>query len=98
MIGLTAVAERHFAELEAHYLALERSEALMNLRAALFEAAEKIERDPNGGKLGPVSYRSLARSGRLWVKAGRYWFAYRITPNLIITGIFYESADIPGRA
>ena len=97
MIELTAVAERHLAELEAHYLALERYKALLNLRAAFFEAAEKIERDPSAGKAAPAPYRGLARPGRLWMKAGRYWFTYAIAPTLTITGIFYESANIPGR-
>jgi hypothetical protein len=97
LIELTTVAERHLHELELHYVAKERYEALRNLRAALVVAGDKIEQDPNSGLPAPAPYRHLARSGRLWVKAGRYWFTYTTTPQLAIIGIFYESANIPKR-
>jgi hypothetical protein len=31
------------------------------------------------------------------LKAGSYWIAYRVSPEPTIVGVFYESANIPGR-
>jgi hypothetical protein len=31
------------------------------------------------------------------VKAGRYWVGFRRQPALIITAVYYDAADIPGR-
>jgi hypothetical protein len=31
------------------------------------------------------------------MKAGRYWVAYRPTAPRVILGVFFETADIPGR-
>ena len=95
MIGLTALAERQFRELREHYEDLERPEATRGLIAALEEASSKIEKSP-AGLAAPRPYPHLARPDRLWIKAGRYWIAYEPTTPVIV-GVFYETANIPGR-
>ena len=96
MIGLTARAERQFRELREHYEDLERPEATRGLIAALEEASRKIEKSPAAGLAAPRPYPRLARSDRLWTKAGRYWIDYEPTTPVIV-GVFYETANIPGR-
>jgi hypothetical protein len=39
----------------------------------------------------------MARPGQAWLKAGRYWIAYRRRPHLVIAAVFYETAKIPKR-
>jgi plasmid stabilization system protein ParE len=96
LIGLTARAERQFRELLQHCEDLERPEATRGLIAALEEASRKIEKSPNAGLAAPRPYPRLARPDRLRIKAGRYWIAYEpMTP--VIVGVFYETANIPGR-
>ena len=97
MIEFTSKAERQLDGLRQHYLTLARAEALRNLEAAIFEAAAEIERNPAAGLPNPRPYPQLARQRRLWLKAGRYWFTYRTAPTVAITGVYYESANIPKR-
>jgi len=67
------------------------------LRASLAGAWEKIVANPAAGLAAPRPYPQLAYPGRLWIKAGRYWIAYRMTPVPVIVAVFHETADIPGR-
>lgn len=97
MIGFTARAARQVAELRDHYEREQRPEASRNLDAALDEAARRIERDPAAGLPAPRPYPALARPGQAWTKAGAYWIRYS-TRTPVITGVFYERADIPRRA
>jgi plasmid stabilization system protein ParE len=97
LIELTPEAERLLDGLRQHYQDAGRVEALRNLEAAMFEAAAKIERNPAAGLPAPRPYPQIARPGQGWVKAGRYWFAYRTIPKLAITAVFYEMANIPKR-
>lgn len=69
----------------------------MNLEAAVATAIAKIKRNPAVGLAAPRPYPFLSKSGRAWVKAGRYWFSYSTSKPLVITGVFYDSADIPNR-
>lgn len=96
MIGLTARAERQFRELRQHYEDLVRPEATRGLIAALEEASRKIEKNPAAGVAAPRPCPHLARPDRLWIKAGRYWISYEPTTPVIV-GVFYETANIPGR-
>ena len=96
MIGLTARAERQFRDLRRHHEHLERPEATRGLIAALEEASGKIEKNPNAGLAAPRPYPHLARPDRLWIEGGRYWIACEPT-RLTIVGVFYETANIPGR-
>ena len=61
------------------------------------EAEGKIERDPSAGLKAPRPYPRLGQRGRAWVKAGRYWFAYSTMEPPVIVGVFFETANIPGR-
>ena len=65
--------------------------------AALAEAEAKIEGNPADGLPAPRPYPALKRPGRAWIKAGRYWVAYRTKTPLMIVAVFFETADIPGR-
>jgi hypothetical protein len=97
LIRLGRAAERHVTELLRHYARLGRSEAGDNLLAALALAGSRIEQNPAGGLPAPRPYPALARPGIAWVKAGSYWFASGTTPPLMIIGVFYDKAGIPGR-
>jgi plasmid stabilization system protein ParE len=97
VIGLSRRAEAQIDRLLRHYERLGRVEASRNLLTALETASVQIERDPAVGVPAPRPYPQLARPGRAWVKVGRYWFAYRWHPPLVIAAVFYESADIPRR-
>ena len=98
MIRLSGDAERQIADLLRHYARLGRLEAGRNLIAAIDQAVARIERDPGAGSPAPRPYPDLARPGRAWTKAGRYWIAYSTTQPPVILGVFYEAADIPSRA
>lgn len=97
MINYAPEALRQINDLRDHYGNLERFEAIDALTAALLKAERKIEANPAGGLPAPRPYPQLARQGRSWVKAGRYWVAYRTTPRLTIAAVFFETANIPGR-
>ncbi len=97
MIPYTPRALRQIAKLDQHYRRLLRTEAIINLNAALEEAERKISENPAGGLAAPRPYRQLARRGMSWVQAGRYWVGYRTAPHLAIVAVFYDQANIPGR-
>lgn len=97
MIGFAPRALRQIDELLKHYDSLERYEAADALESAIAEAMRKIEANPAVGLTAPRPYPQLARPGRAWIKAGRYWFAYRTAPRLIIAAVFFETSNIPGR-
>jgi plasmid stabilization system protein ParE len=96
VVELSPEARGHLLELIAHYEALDRLEAARNLLSALAVAQEEITANPNAGLLAPRPYPALQKAGRLWMKAGRYWIAYSLVP-LAISGVFYDTADIPSR-
>lgn len=97
MTALSRKAEQQFDALVRHYERLERADAIRNLIAAVEEAAGRIAADPKCGLPAPRPYPDLTSPRRAWVKAGRYWIAYRTTNPAIVTGIFFETADIPKR-
>lgn len=86
------------AELLRHYARLERPEAGRHLIAAIDQAAARIERKSEKGLPAPRLYLVLAKPGRLWMKTGRYWIAYSAAVPPVILGVFYDAANIPGRA
>jgi len=98
LIGYTARAARQVAELQEHYERERRPEAARNLDMALHDAERRIEGDPTAGLTAPRPYPTLARPGQAWVKVGPYWVRYSTRTPLVITGVFYETADIPRRA
>ena len=98
MVRLTLTAGRQFEVLFDHCIALDRSEAVDRLVAALRDALARIEADPASGKPHPASHRDAARWGYRWIKVHRYWFghsSHRGQP--VITNVLFETADIPGR-
>ena len=82
----------------SHYEQLERPEAVAALVKALETAVASIVANPAAGLPAPRPYPELAARNRRWLKTGRYWVAYSLTQPPIILGVFYDAADIPGRA
>ena len=96
MVALTPEADQQVSRLESHYEALNRVEAVLNLLRAVEAAKERIARAPAGGLPAPRPYPDLKKLGRLWLKEGRYWISYNATLPPAITGVFFETVDIPG--
>ena len=89
-------ARDQLAALRRHYRRKNRLEAVQNLSEALRVAARQIIAGKSQRAPGP--YPELARPGRAWTHAGRYWILYATTEPPVILAVFYDSADIPGRA
>jgi plasmid stabilization system protein ParE len=94
---LTQEARQHVRALRAYYEERDRLEASRALRNALAAAWEKIATSSAPGQPAPRPYPHLVQPGRLWLKSGRYWIAYRIRPAPAIVAVFFETANIPGR-
>jgi plasmid stabilization system protein ParE len=97
LIEYTPRAIRQIGTLVQHYEDRNRPEAIRGLFAALDAAERRIESNPNAGLAAPRPYPQVARKGRSWVKAGRYWVTYSTTQPPVIVAVFYETADIPQR-
>ena len=97
MIAYTPEASGQVDDLVRHYEDRQRPEAIRALLAAMDEAEGRIESNPAGGMRAPRPYPQLRRTGRAWVKAGRYWFAYSVTTPPVVIAVFYDTANIPGR-
>jgi hypothetical protein len=97
LIGVTARALREIAELRFFYERELRLDAIRSLDRAIDEAGVLIERDPGGGLPAPRPYPWVARPGQAWRKVRAYWFRYSLTSPPVITAVFYERANIPGR-
>ncbi len=97
MIALSPEAADHVDRLIEHYEAKARLEAAQNLLRTLERAKQRIATMPEAGLPAPRPYPALARPGRRWIIEGRYWIAYSLTSPPVISGVFYVTADIPGR-
>jgi plasmid stabilization system protein ParE len=98
VIPLSPEAEAQLDALLVHYEKLDRVEAARNLLAALEKVSKRIERSPELGLSAPRPYPLLSHLGFRWIKEGGYWIAYtHIANDLIIAGVFHETADIPNR-
>jgi plasmid stabilization system protein ParE len=97
LIEYTPRAIRQIGTLVQHYEDRHRPEAIRALFVALDAAERRIETNPSAGLAAPRPYPQVARRGRAWVKAGRYWIVYNTTPPPVIVAVFYETADIPRR-
>lgn len=97
MIALSPEAEAQLDALIAHYEALDRIEASINLLDALERASARISEAPEAGLPAPRPYPALAKVGRRWIVEGSYWIAYSLTDPPVISGVFYAMADIPKR-
>jgi plasmid stabilization system protein ParE len=99
MISLSPEAEAQLDGLIAHYEALGRVEASINLNLlnALERAKARIAETPEPGLPAPRPYPALAKAGRRWIIEGTYWISYSPTTPPVISGVFYAMADIPNR-
>ena len=97
MIAFTLEARQYVRSLRVYFEERERPEAARALRNALTGAWEKITTSPAAGLPAPRPYPQLAQPGRLWLKSGRYWIAYRTEPAPAIVAVFFETANIAGR-
>jgi plasmid stabilization system protein ParE len=97
VIALSPEAEAHVDRLILHYEARGRLQAAENLLRALERAKDRIASAPEAGLPAPRPYPSLAQHGRRWIVEGRYWLSYSLTKPPVISGVFYDMANIPGR-
>ena len=97
MIEYTPRAIRQIGTPVQHYEDRHRPEAVRAFFAVLAAAEQRIESNPSAGLAAPRPYPQVARKGRAWVKAGRYWVVYSRAPPPVIVAVFYETADIPRR-
>jgi plasmid stabilization system protein ParE len=97
LIVFSPEAAQQVRELHQHYEDRDRPAASRGLAAALEAAWGKIVTSPTAGLPAPRPYPHLARPGVRWIKAGRYWIAWRTEPSPSIIGVFYETANIPRR-
>ncbi len=68
-------AKAQISVLRRHFDDKNRLEASRNLTAAIRQAVRQI--DAGKGWPAPRPYPELARPGRAWTHAGRYWFLYK---------------------
>ncbi len=97
MIRLSPEAESHIDRLIDHFEARGRVEAAINLLKALERAKARIASSPEAGLAAPRPYPALERPGRRWIVEGQYWVSYSLTSPPVISGVFYVTANIPGR-
>ena len=99
MVRITEQARTQYLQLLRWYLGEGRPQAARNLEAAYGVAVERIESSPAASMAFPRPYPSLARYGFHWIKEHRYWFAFanHEEHGLVITNVFNETADMPGR-
>lgn len=99
MVGITEQAQAQYQQLVQWHLGKDRPQAARNLEAAYDAAVERIESSPAVFLAFPRPYPSLARYNFRWIKEHRYWFAFvdHEEHGLVITNVFDETADMPGR-
>jgi plasmid stabilization system protein ParE len=95
VVVLTPEAQRQLQDLIVHYESLDRPAATRNMMAAVEAAKERIISSPAAGLSAPRPYPELKKLGRIWMKEGRYWISYSPTHPPAITGVFFETVDIP---
>ncbi len=95
MVVLTPAAQGQLLALIQHYESQDRPAATRNMMTAIEAAKERIVRAPAAGLAAPRPYPQLKKLGRLWLKEGRYWISYSATIPSAITGVFFETVDIP---
>jgi len=98
MILITATAQAQLEALERHYAMMNRDLATVRMAEAIAMAVIRIEERAGPFLSNPRPYPDLADLGWQWLKEGRYWIAFAtITEGYAITGVFFETANIPAR-
>ncbi len=98
MVLITATAQAQLEALEWHYTDLGRDLATIRMTEAVAMAAARIEERAGPFLPTPRPYPDLADLGWQWLKEGRYWIAFTVLQDgYAITGIFFETANIPAR-
>jgi plasmid stabilization system protein ParE len=97
LIEFTPRARGQFRKLVRHYEDLNRPEATYGLVLAVEAAWRSFVENPSAALSAPRPYPNLARSGRAWIKAGRYWVSFSTLGRPVIVAVFFDTADIPGR-
>ena len=98
MVLITAAAQAQLEALEKHYAELGRDIATIRMTEAVAMAAARIEEQAGPFWPAPRPYPDLEAYGWQWLKEARYWIAFvPISSGYAITGVFYETANIPGR-
>ncbi len=65
---------------------------------AIARAGEKIEEQIGPFLSYPRPYPNIVVDNWKWLKEARYWIAFEpISDGYMITAIFYDAANIPGR-
>jgi hypothetical protein len=84
--------------LVTHYLEeKKRPEAVRGLFRALTEASAAIITHTATVYAAPRPYPELKQHGTHWVYMSPYWIAFRRPHDPVISAVFYDEADIPGR-
>lgn len=101
ILPYTARAASHVEELVSHFLdgkkIAPRPEAVRCLLGALSEASAAIATGTATVYDAPRPYPQLKQQGTHWVYFPPYWVAYRRPHDPVISAVFYDEADIPGR-
>ena len=98
ILPYTARAAGHVDSLVTHYLEeKKRPEAVGGLLRALTEASAAILARRARLYDAPRPYPELKQHGTYWVYSRPYWIAFRRSDNPVISAVFYNEADIPGR-
>jgi plasmid stabilization system protein ParE len=98
MVVITTTARAQLEALEDHYAELGRDVAAIRMTESVAVAAARIERQAGPFWPAPRPYPDVAGYGWRWLKEGRYWIAFTVTPEgYAATAIFYETANIPRR-
>lgn len=98
MVQITSTAHAQLKALERHFARLDRNFATVRMTEAVEIAAVRIEAKEGPFWSAPRPYPDLADLSWQWLKQGRYWIAFAAAANgYAITGIFFETANIPDR-
>ena len=81
----------------AHYLAKDRPQAVRALMRTLATASAAILDGSAARYDTPRPYPSVRELGAYWVHFPPYWIGYRRPTSPVISAVFYDGADIPGR-
>jgi hypothetical protein len=98
MVLITAAAQAQLEALESYCAKLGRDLAAVRMAEAVSHAASRIEAQAGPFWTAPRPYPELSWYGWQWLKVGRYWIAFTpIAGGHAITGVFFETANIPRR-